>query len=95
MSPPQMPSLATLVSAHEWSLAKTISSFGNEPEVDAKRGERALRASPDPSTIELVKGQTMGAILELTTYAATPIGMVAIVAIGAIAYFAARWVLVD
>jgi hypothetical protein len=37
----------------------------------------------------------MGAILELTTYAATPIGMVAIVAIGAVAYFAARWVLVD
>lgn len=41
------------------------------------------------------KGKTMGAILELTTYAATPVGMVAIVAIGAAAYFAARWVLVD
>jgi hypothetical protein len=37
----------------------------------------------------------MGAILELTTYAATPVGMLAIVAIGAAAYFAARWVLVD
>ena len=37
----------------------------------------------------------MGAILELTSYAATPIGMVAIIAIGAAAYFAARWVLVD
>ncbi len=41
------------------------------------------------------KGRTMGAILELTTYAATPVGMVAIVALGAAAYFAARWVLVD
>ncbi len=37
----------------------------------------------------------MGAILELTTYAATPVCMLAIVAIGAAAYFAARWVLVD
>jgi hypothetical protein len=37
----------------------------------------------------------MGAILELTTYAATPVGMVAVVAIGAAAYLAARWVLVD
>jgi hypothetical protein len=50
-----------------------------------------------PSTLQakMGKGETMGAILELTTYAATPIGMVAIVAIGAAAYFAARWVLVD
>ncbi|KAF0208346.1 MAG: hypothetical protein FD139_3601 [Methylocystaceae bacterium] len=37
----------------------------------------------------------MGAILELTSYAATPIGMIAVVAIGAVAYFAARWVLID
>jgi hypothetical protein len=37
----------------------------------------------------------MGAILELTSYAATPIGMMAVVAIGAVAYFAARWVLID
>ena len=42
-----------------------------------------------------VKGKTMGAILELTSYAATPVGMVAIIAIGAAGYFAARWVLVD
>lgn len=37
----------------------------------------------------------MGAILELTQYAATPFGMIAVVAIGAAAYFAARWVLSD
>ena len=37
----------------------------------------------------------MGAILELTTYAATPVGMVAIIVIGAAAYYAARWVLAD
>jgi hypothetical protein len=37
----------------------------------------------------------MGAILELTSYAATPLGMIAVVAIGAVAYFAARWVLID
>lgn len=40
-------------------------------------------------------GSVMGAILELTSYAATPVGMVAIIAIGAAAYFAARWVLSD
>ena len=37
----------------------------------------------------------MGAILELTSYAATPFGMVAIIVIAAIAYFAARWVFSD
>ncbi len=37
----------------------------------------------------------MGAILELTSYAATPLGMIAVIAIGAVGYFAARWVLVD
>lgn len=37
----------------------------------------------------------MGAILELTQYAATPVGMIAVVALGAAAYFAARWVLSD
>jgi hypothetical protein len=37
----------------------------------------------------------MGAILELTSYAATPLGMVVVIALGAAAYFAARWVLVD
>ena len=37
----------------------------------------------------------MGAILELTTYAATPVGMIAVIAIGAAAYVAARWVLAD
>jgi hypothetical protein len=37
----------------------------------------------------------MGAILELTQYAATPVGMIAVIAIGAAAYFAARWVLSD
>lgn len=37
----------------------------------------------------------MGAILELTTYAATPVGMIVIIALGAAAYFAARYVLSD
>jgi hypothetical protein len=37
----------------------------------------------------------MGAILELTSYAATPMGMVAVIALGAAAYFAARWVFSD
>jgi hypothetical protein len=37
----------------------------------------------------------MGAILELTTYAATPLGMIAVILLGAAAYFAARWVLTD
>lgn len=37
----------------------------------------------------------MGAILELTSYAATPMGMIAIIVIGAVAYFAARWVFTD
>ena len=37
----------------------------------------------------------MGAILELTTYAATPVGMIAVIAIGAGAYFGARWILAD
>jgi hypothetical protein len=37
----------------------------------------------------------MGAILELTSYAATPVGMIAIIVIGAAAYFAARWVFTD
>ena len=37
----------------------------------------------------------MGAILELTSYAATPLGMIAVIAIGTVAYFAARWVLAD
>jgi hypothetical protein len=37
----------------------------------------------------------MGAILELTSYAATPVGMIAIIVIGAVAYFAARWVFTD
>jgi hypothetical protein len=32
----------------------------------------------------------MGAILELTSYAATPVGMVAIIVLGAAAYFAAQ-----
>jgi hypothetical protein len=44
---------------------------------------------------ECEKEKVMGAILELTSYAATPVGMVAIIAIGAAAYFAARWVLAD
>jgi hypothetical protein len=42
-----------------------------------------------------VRGKLMGAILELTQYAATPFGMVVVIALGAAAYFAARWVLVD
>ena len=37
----------------------------------------------------------MGAILELTTYAATPVGIIAVIAIGAAAYVGARWVLAD
>jgi hypothetical protein len=37
----------------------------------------------------------MGAILELTSYAATPLGMVAIIVIAATGYFAARWVFAD
>jgi hypothetical protein len=42
-----------------------------------------------------VRGKLMGAILELTSYAATPLGMVAIIVIGATGYFAARWVFAD
>jgi len=37
----------------------------------------------------------MGAILELTSYAATVPGMIAIIVLGAVAYFAARWVFSD
>ena len=37
----------------------------------------------------------MGAILELTSYAATPVGMVGIIVLAAAAYFAARWVFAD
>lgn len=37
----------------------------------------------------------MGAILELTQYAATPFGMIAVIVLGLVAYFAARWVLSD
>ncbi len=37
----------------------------------------------------------MGAILELTSYAATPVGMIVIIIVGALAYFAARWVFSD
>jgi len=37
----------------------------------------------------------MGAILELTSYAATPLGMVAVIVVGAAAYFGARWILTD
>jgi hypothetical protein len=37
----------------------------------------------------------MGAILELTQYAATPFGMLAVVAIGTVGYFTARWVFAD
>jgi hypothetical protein len=37
----------------------------------------------------------MGAILELTSYASTPAGMIGIIVIGAAAYFAARWVFTD
>ncbi|BDV36748.1 hypothetical protein DSM21852_00010 [Methylocystis bryophila] len=54
-------------------------SVGRDP------GQRVL----DP------KEETMGAILELTSYAATPFGMVAIIVIAALAYFAARWVFSD
>src|SRR5208283_5342253 len=38
------------------------------------------------------RGKLMGAILELTSYAATPLGMVAVIVIAAAGYFAARWV---
>ncbi len=41
------------------------------------------------------EGNGMGAILELTQYAATPVGMLAVVAIGGVGYFAARWVFAD
>jgi hypothetical protein len=37
----------------------------------------------------------MGAILELTSYAATPVGMIAVIVIGAAAYFGARWIFAD
>ncbi len=37
----------------------------------------------------------MGAILELTQYAATPVGMLTLAAIGTVGYFAARWVFAD
>jgi hypothetical protein len=37
----------------------------------------------------------MGAILELTSYAATPVGMIAVIVVGAAAYFGARWILTD
>jgi hypothetical protein len=37
----------------------------------------------------------MGAILELTAMAATPLGMVVVIAIGAAVYFAAKWVFSD
>jgi hypothetical protein len=37
----------------------------------------------------------MGAILELTSYAATPLGMVVVIILGAAAYFAAKWVFSD
>jgi hypothetical protein len=37
----------------------------------------------------------MGAILELTSYAATPVGMIGIIVIAALAYFAARWIFTD
>jgi len=37
----------------------------------------------------------MGAILELTTYAAPPVGMIVVIVIGAAAYFGARWILAD
>ncbi len=37
----------------------------------------------------------MGAILELTTYAATPVGMMAIIAIGVIGFYTARYILAD
>jgi hypothetical protein len=41
------------------------------------------------------RGKLMGAILELTSYAATPVGMVAIIVLAAAGYFAARWVFAD
>lgn len=37
----------------------------------------------------------MGAILELTAMAATPLGMVVVIAVCAAAYFAARWIFSD
>ncbi len=37
----------------------------------------------------------MGATLELTSYAATPVGILVIIVVGAAAYFAARWVFSD
>ncbi len=37
----------------------------------------------------------MGAILELTSYAATPLGMVVVIVLAAAAYFAAKWVFSD
>jgi hypothetical protein len=37
----------------------------------------------------------MGAILELTSYAATVPGMIAIVVLAGLAYLAARWVFSD
>jgi hypothetical protein len=37
----------------------------------------------------------MGAILELTSYAATPVGMIGIIVIGVAAYFGARWIFAD
>jgi hypothetical protein len=43
----------------------------------------------------MIQEEIMGAILELTSYASTPTGMIAIIAIGAAAYFAARWVFTD
>jgi hypothetical protein len=79
--------------------AGTVISF---PHIEFRRHEPKYRSERRRSAslalnpqLEKCKGETMGAILELTTYAATPVGMVAIVAIGAAAYFAARWVLVD
>jgi hypothetical protein len=37
----------------------------------------------------------MGAILELTSYAATPVGILVIIVVAAAAYFAARWIFSD
>ena len=37
----------------------------------------------------------MGAILELTSYAATPVGMIGVIVMGAAAYFGARWIFAD
>ncbi|GDX38411.1 hypothetical protein LBMAG20_06260 [Methylocystaceae bacterium] len=45
--------------------------------------------------VNVKQEEIMGAILELTSYASTPTGMIAIIAIGAAAYFAARWVFND